>query len=390
MKIHKKSVIVVGGGTMGLATALALQTRGFQVTVLERYHHVHTYGSHSGHTRVIRQAYHEGAFYVELVRRAQARWRELEGGNLGSLMVETGMLEFGPPDDPGLQGSIEACRSCNIDHELLTPAAAQKRWPVHIPSGWQVCFSQQAGYLKVAACLDALRGAAERAGVVIEYGVRVRELALGQPAVRLLLDSGELRACDSAVVCAGAYTKKLCPGVFNTLLSIRRRVLAWTTPQAQHRDDLRKLPVWGAFTPEGFFYGFPYGEVGNTGLKLACHVPAGAPDPEVDPDRLDREVHPHDLTPLTRFLANHLPAGQGPFAATGVCMYTCTPSEDFLIDRHPNDPRVVVATGFSGHGFKFAPVIGELTADLVARGVGGPQQTAFSRVHQLRQLQPAT
>ncbi len=371
---------------MGLATALALQTRGYQVSVLERFSHVHTYGSHSGHTRVIRQAYNEGQFYVPLVRRAQELWRDLEGGDTGSLMVETGMLEFGPPDDPSLRDSIEACRACAVDHQLLTPQAVRERWPVvYMPDTWQAMFSRGAGYLRVAACLTALRKAALQAGATFEYGVRVRELCLGQTSVRVLLDSGEVRAGEHAVICCGAYTKKLCPGTFDGLLSISRRVLAWTTPKPEQCPQLAQLPVWGAYTPDGFFYGFPWGDSGVTGFKLACHNPRGAPDPEVDPDTLDREVHPHDLAPIDRFLDLHLPAGKGPTAATATCMYTRTGSDNFLIDRHPDDPRVVVATGFSGHGFKFAPAIGELVAELVERGTGGPIQPAFSRRQHLRE-----
>ncbi|MGB1012775.1 MAG: N-methyl-L-tryptophan oxidase [Nannocystaceae bacterium] len=382
MHRSKQSVIVVGGGTMGLASALALAQRGYQVSVLERFEHVHTRGSHSGHTRVIRQAYHEGPHYVELVRRAWARWQVLEHGNRGSLLVPTGMLEFGHPGSPELAASIRACETFGIHHTCLTPAAARTRWPAFtIPERWEVCFSEAAGYLRVTACLDALRDAARAAGVTFEYGVRVRELVCGQASVRVLLESGAVRACDRAVVCAGAYTRNLCRGVFDELLSVRRRVLAWTRPATEHRAALAALPVWGAFTPEGFFYGFPHGDIGALGLKLACHVPRGAPDPDVDPEQPGREVHPQDLSPLETFLARYLPTGVGPFAATSVCMYTCTPNDDFLIDHHPNDPRIVVASGMSGHGFKFAPVIGELVAELVA-GESGPVPV-FSRAVQL-------
>jgi glycine/D-amino acid oxidase-like deaminating enzyme len=127
------------------------------------------------------------------------------------------------------------------------------------------------------------------------------------------------------------------------------------------------MPVWGASLPHGFYYGFPYGNEGIPGLKLAVHSSTRQPslDTPVDPDTVDRQAHPDDLDPLMRVLAEHLPRGQGPVAATHACLYTNTPSQDFVVDELPLDTRVVVAGGFSGHGFKFAPAIGRHVAAMV-------------------------
>jgi glycine/D-amino acid oxidase-like deaminating enzyme len=226
----------------------------------------------------------------------------------------------------------------------------------------------------VRPCLDALRAEAEAHGVQLRYQTRVRELVLAGDQPRLLLDDGARVAADHIVVAAGAWSQELLgptlgPGAER--LKVLRRVLAWTRAAQHVRERLRALPVWAAFVPEGFFYGFPDNDEGVSGFKLACHT---SRDPElanmyeaVDPEDVDRCVHELDLQPLRAFLARYRPDA-GEIVETGTCLYTNTDSEDFWIDRHPRDARVVVATGFSGHGFKFAPVVGMAVADLVLDG----------------------
>jgi glycine/D-amino acid oxidase-like deaminating enzyme len=143
-------------------------------------------------------------------------------------------------------------------------------------------------------------------------------------------------------------------------------------PVAARRPALRELPVWAAFAREGFFYGFPDGDEGVSGCKLACHNlrddALAFMDEPVDPETVDRGVHERDLAPLREFIDRHFPAARGEFVHASVCLYTQTRSGDFWIDRHPDHPRVVVAAGFSGHGFKFASAIGVALAELVERG----------------------
>lgn len=379
--------IVVGGGTMGLAAAWALARRGAPVTVLERFSHVHELGSHSGFTRIIRESYHEGAGYVPLVRRADALWRELEARAGETLLVRTGMFECGPPGDPGYEATLAACREAAVEHELLTAAAARGRLPFAVPDGWSGVFTPSAGYLRVGTCLDALRREAMSFGAEFRYGVRVRELALGDRA-RVLLDGGEVLPADRVVVAAGAYLPELMPGFLPGRLTVLRRVLAWTRPSAAEAERLAALPVWGVFAPEGFFYGFPHADEGVRGFKLACHVPvhhADGGEVGVDPEAVDRAVHPADLSPLAEFIDRYLPAARGDFVHAAVCFYTCTPSWDFVIDHVPGDSRAWIAGGFSGHGFKFAPAIGELLADAIVTGAAPAALLPFARARHLAQ-----
>ncbi len=375
-------VIVVGGGTMGLASAWALARRGARVTVLERFGHVHARGSHGGHTRIIRESYHEGAGYVPIVREAARLWDELSERTGGDpLLVRTGMIEVGPPDDPGLRDAVEACVVSGTRHEVVDAGDARRRWPIAVPDGWSTCFTPSGGYLRVRPCLDALRGEAERHGAVVRHDVRV----IGIDDGAVVLASGEVVRGDRVVVTAGAYLPALLPEFLPGRLRVIRRVLAWTRPDEQQRAALSAMPVWAVFAPEGFLYGFPWCAEGIDGFKVARHIAAGGlgVDEGEDPETVDREVHAEDLAPLEQFLKEYIPGGRGPVVASTVCLYTCTPSWDFVIDEAPGLARVLVAGGFSGHGFKFAPAIGGLVAGVVLDGERAPALEACARARHL-------
>ena len=387
-------VAIVGGGTMGLATAWALARRGAQVELFERRGHIHTHGGHGGHTRAIRHAYHEGSDYVALVTRADREWSSLGERVNQELLVRCGLLEFGASDDPGFVAALAALREHEIRHELLNAATTRARYGFQIPASWPACLSPDSGYLRVKPCLDALRLEAQAHGAKLRYQTRVRELVLGGDRPRLLLEDGSCVVADKIVVAAGAWSGDLLgptidpalgPALGLERLHVLRRVLAWTRAAEQLRAQLRTLPVWAAFVPEGFFYGFPDNDEGVSGFKLACHT---SNDPElafmyepVDPEYVDRTVHEIDLQPLRAFLAQYRPDA-GAITSTSTCLYTHTQTQDFWIDHHPSDSRVVIATGFSGHGFKFAPVIGLAVSDLTLEGQSSLALERFARANQ--------
>jgi monomeric sarcosine oxidase len=361
----QRSVIVVGGGTMGLASAWALARAGAAVTVLERFAHHHERGSHSGYTRVIRQAYHEGESYVPLVQEADRAWVELGARSGRELLVRTGMLELGPELDPELQRSVAACVKHGVAHVRHDARELRRRWPFVVPDDWCGYFTPSGGYLRVGPCFDALRDEAQEAGASFRYGVKVRAIERGARA-RVVIDGEAPLEADAIVVTAGAWLPELMPELLPGRLHPLRRVLTWWKPAPARIAALSRLPVWAAFDPEGYFYGFPYGDEGITGLKLACHntpKPTSSDRP-IDPDHLDRELHPADLAPLQAFVRERLPGADGELVGHRVCIYTTTPSWSFVIDRHPEDERIVFAGGFSGHGFKFAPAIGRMLAEL--------------------------
>jgi monomeric sarcosine oxidase len=357
-------VIVVGGGTMGLASAWALAERGATVDVFEQFGHCHDRGSHSGYTRVIRQAYHEGSDYVPIVQEADRLWLALGEAAGLELLVRTGLLEFGPTTQPEFVGSIEACVRNSVEHEIVDAGEAMRRWPIAIPDDWRASFTPSGGYLRVGPCFDAMRGAAQAAGARFHYGLAVREVLRGTDDVGIVLADGRRELADRVVVTAGAWLPALVPEAVPDRLARLRRVLLWFAPPDV--GALQRLPVWAAFDPAGFFYGFPWSDDGLAGVKIARHATATptADDRPIDPDAVDRELHDDDVAPVREFVAARIPAARGELVAHRVCLYTVTPSWDFVIDRLPENPRIVVAGGFSGHGFKFAPAIGRRIAAL--------------------------
>jgi monomeric sarcosine oxidase len=359
-----RSALVVGGGTMGLASAWALARAGASVTVLERFTHVHEHGSHSGLTRIIRQAYHEGEYYVPLVQRADALWVEL-GARTGRRVLErTGLLELGPDDDGEFRKSIEACEIHGVAHTRHAATEIMARWPFVVPATWSGCHTPSGGMLRVQQCLDALRDEAQAAGATFHYGAQVREVDVAN--ARVTLEDTRTLTADTIVVTAGAWLPTLLPELLPQRLQRLRRVLTWWSPAARHVPTLERLPVWCAFDPDGFFYGFPYDNDGIVGLKIARHMTRdpGIDDVPIDPDAVERALRGSDLDPLQAFVDTRMPIAAGPVTAHRTCIYTMTPTSDFVVDRHPASSRIVVAGGFSGHGFKFAPAIGELVAAL--------------------------
>lgn len=363
-------VIVVGGGTAGLASAWTLAERGAKVTVLDPREAPHDDGSHSGFTRVTRHAYHEGTSYVPLVREADDMWCALESSP-GELLVRTGMIEFGAPDDADFVAAVNACNACGVEHQMLTASELRARYPLVVPDHWHGCFTPSGGYLRVGPCLQTMRQRAEASGAVIRTGARVQAVEPG----RVVLE-GETLLADAVVLAAGTGTIGLLPGV-GVQLQALRRLLFWLRPEA----PATTLPVWGAMVPDGFFYGFPPGREGIEGLKLACHTSATIPglDEPIDPDDVDRELRAEDWAPVEAFLREYMPTLGTDRIAHRTCTYTVTPSWDFLVDRHPDSDGLVVVTGLSGHGFKFAPALGRLVAELVLDGASPQPEFSWAR-----------
>ena len=358
-------VIVVGAGGMGSAAAFELARRGRSVLALEQFPLVHDRGSSHGHTRIIRRAYYEHPNYVPLVRRAFERWYDLEQRTGRHLLTECACLGIGPPDGEVVTGVLAAAREHRLAVDRLGPADLRVRFPqFQFDEGHVGVVERDAGFLYVEDCVLAHLDAARALGATIQPEEPVTGWAARGDGATVTTTRGTYHA-RRLVLTAGPWAGRLL-GDRGRPLRVMRQTILWfgTADEAAFRRD--RFPIFLADVPAGPFYGLP--AIDGRGLKVARHYGA----PELDgPEQVERAVRPADERPVRDFLTTHIPGATGPLHYAQTCMYTLTPDRHFLIDLHPDHSNVAVAGGFSGHGFKFSPVVGEILADLVEAGRTG-------------------
>lgn len=357
-------VIVVGLGGMGSAAAYHLARRGKRVLGLEQFDLLHELGSSHGLTRVIRLAYHEHPSYVPLLKRAYELWHELETDAGERLLITTGCLEGGPEDGTTFRGSLEAARIHDLEHEILDGREIRERFPgfAGVTDETRAVLQPDGGFLLAERTILAHVNGARAAGA----DLRFREAVLDwEPTpdggVRVRTPRGEISA-DRLVVCAGAWARTLIPAL-QELAVPERQVLAWLQPTRPELFSPERFPVFLLDVPEGSFYGFPEHDV--PGFKFGKYHHFGEP---IDPSDPDRSVRPDDEAALRAFASRYFPDGAGPTVMLKACIFTNSPDEHFLLGTLPDSPQVSLFAGESGHGYKFASVIGEVLADLAIDG----------------------
>jgi sarcosine oxidase len=354
-------VVVVGLGVMGSAAACHLARRGRRVVGIERFRPGHEHGSSHGATRIIRLGYYEHPAYVPLLRRAYALWRELEASAGRPLLQITGIAEIGRPDGKLVAGTLAAARTHDLPHAVLAAPEFMRRFPAfRIPADCVGVVQPDGGVLAAERAIQAQLDLAQAAGAELRTGETVRAIEPRGGGVQVRTDRDTIEA-GSAIIAAGPWLNKLLPDL-GAPLRATRQVMAWFEPRDASLFSPGRFPVFMIESARGIHYGFP---LDDTGVKFAKHHHA---DETVDPDACDRSASPADDALIRPMLAECLPAANGRLRQAKICLYTMTPDGDFLIDRLPGAPQIVVASPCSGHGFKFAPVIGEILADLATEG----------------------
>jgi sarcosine oxidase len=356
-------VAVCGLGAMGSAAVYRLASRGRHVLGLERYTPGHDRGSSHGATRIIRLGYFEHPSYVPLLRRAYVLWHELEAAIGRQLLHVTGIAEIGPPDGALVQGTLSSARLHGLRHEVLAARDLMRRFPAFkVPADHVAVVQPDGGFLDVEPSIAAQLALAAAAGAEIRSNETVQAIEPHAGCVRIVTDRGAIEA-GAAIVTAGAWTKSLLP-VLAAPLRVTREVMGWFEATDPDLVSVGRLPVFIIESRHGMHYGFPRQCVGG-GVKAAKHHHRNQ---IVDPDAYDRTVSAGDEALIRAAIAEYLPAANGRLIDAKTCLYTMTPDGDFLIDRLPGAANVIVASPCSGHGFKFAPVIGEILADLAITG----------------------
>jgi monomeric sarcosine oxidase len=351
-------VIVLGGGTMGTSAAWALGKRGLRTLVLEQFQHVHDQGSHGGETRVIRHAYAESPEYVPLVRRADHLWQELEAATGERVLVRCGGLELAAPGFAHARAARASGDAHGLSYEWLSPDEVMSRWPAfQVPADWDALYSPDSGFLLTVPALRGMADAARALGATILE--QTPAVAWGTEADSVWVDSPVERYLAGAlVVTAGAWSTRMLAQL-DLPVHIRRKTLWWQAVSDPRPFDPERFPVFITDSPAGEIYGFPI--YGIPGLKIANHAGGEI----VDLETVDRSTGAGENRDCLELAAQVLPGVRSKVIKSAVCLYAMTPDTDFVVDRHPALPQVAIGAGFSGHGFKFAPAVGELLADLV-------------------------
>lgn len=347
--------LVCGLGAMGSAALAHLARDGADAVGVEQHSVGHPHGSSHGRSRVFRLAY-EDPVYVELGVLALEGWEELEGRTGEQLLVRCGVLIWAPEGDEELARRTSTLAGSGIAHAELTPPEVRERFDIRIPPEAVGLFTPDAGFLRADACVAAHLGDAREAGARVLERTTVGRIDLsgGSPVVET--SAGAFR-CRRLVLCPGPWAPRVLGEGFPVTVT-RQPKLAFRVrdPEAVSPE---RLPVY-ADLPGGI-YGFPHL---GPGLEVADDVPG---DPTT-PEDADRSIGDAERDRLGGWLAEILPSSEPAYVAGATCLYSLTPDRHFVLGPHPDHPAVVVAAGFSGHGFKFVPLVGGICADLALRG----------------------
>lgn len=355
------NTIVIGVGGMGSAACYELAKRGQSVLGIEQFDIPHDQGSSHGYTRIIRLAYYEHPSYVMLLKRAYELWEEIEHVSGEKLLYKIGSIDAGPADSRVFKGSFRSVVQMGIDHEVLTGIELNKRFP-----GYRLPQDIMALYQKDGGFLTPERSVVSYVNAALAHGAEIhgRETVLGwEPrgdGVRVVTDRATYEA-DSLVFTAGSWNSQLMPWLHG-LATPELQVLIWMQPDRPEYFRLDNFPVFNCLVDEGRFYGFPvFGVPGFKFGKYHHFEEQGWPDQiKRGPGRKDEEM-------LREFAARYFPRGAGPTMTLKECMFTNAPDGHFIVDLHPEFPQVSFASACSGHGYKFASVIGEILGDLAER-----------------------
>ena len=348
---------------MGSAALWRLASRGASVVGFERFEPGHSLGSSHGATRIFRTAYFEDAKYVPLLLAALEWWRRLEVESARELLTQIGGLMIGPPESALISGALHSVHQHRLPHRVLERAAMATRYPQHkLAVGDVAILDELAGVLFPEASIAAATALAKDRGASVHCSAAVERIEPGASHVDIVVGSQRLRV-RHAVVCAGPWVEDLItlPGC---RFAIERQVMTWFKGSAPELFTPSRFPVFVRELADGSI-GFGLPDMGDGLIKVGIHHGAGE---IVRPDSMDRSVHSSDSALTESYVASTLDGLRPTVAKATVCLYTNSPDEHFVVGPLPGEPNVTIVSPCSGHGFKFAPLIGEIAADLALQG----------------------
>lgn len=359
--------IIIGVGSMGSSACYYLSKRGHKVLGIEQFGITHEFGSHTGQSRIIRKAYFEHPDYVPLMERAYQNWNELEKETGEQLYFKTGLLYAGNSENEMIKGVNQSAELYNID---LNKNVSSNQYPqFSFPKNFEILFEPDAGFLPPERSIRLYVEQARKHGATITTNEKVIEWKKEGDGIRVKTDKG-IYYCSKLIITAGAWAGKMIPRLADKI-KVTRQFIAWIKTKNDDQFALNNFPCWMIADDErhGCYYGFPLLSTEKfglpKGLKLAHHYPLTV----TDPDKVNRETTNEDIENLKYCLDKYLPAAFEKVLATKICLYANSPDENFIIDKLPGyEENVSIACGFSGHGFKFVSIVGEILADLATNG----------------------
>lgn len=363
-------VIVLGVGSMGAAACYYLAQEGLRVLGIEQYSIPNNLSSHTGQSRIVRKAYFEHPDYVPLLQLAYKGWKELEDATGVQVYFETGLLYAGQPESVLLEGVARAAAQYHISLNHLSPPQLKAQLPhIQLPGNYIAFIEPEAGFVRPELAISLFAQSAVQYGAQLHSNERVLNWNSVAKAIQVTTNKGMYTA-EKMIITAGAWTAGLVPALSN-LLAVTRQTMAWLQTKHPDRFRLGEMPCWMIADPDyaGVFYGFP--QLGSLdamdpgGFKMAHHHPGKG----TTANQVQRDIEPGEDAALRQVFEQYFPGQYAGTLQMKTCMYTNTPDEHFLLGTLPGySANILLAAGFSGHGFKFAPAIGRIMCDLATRG----------------------
>lgn len=360
MPSHIYDTILIGAGGMGSATAYHLAKSDADVLVLEQFQRGHTYGSSHGETRIIRFFY-DKPFYTELMKTAYAEWRNLEAESGKQLLFITGSVSLGESGNRYVSDVRKSLDAAGVESEWWGVDQFVKQFPqFRVSNDMDILWQKDTGFLYASECVLTHLKLAEQYGAEIRENTLVTDVDLQTEVPTVYTENGKFRG-RKIVITAGAWTTTLLTEI-NLPLTVTKQQVCYYKPTESIQFQPDHFPVFTEITTEGeFIYGMPY--FGTNGAKVARHGMGES----VSPDTCNRTPDKEYINSMDAYVRNRIPA-LGNSVHSEVCLYTETPDEDFIIDQHPECPNLLIAAGFSGHGFKFCSLVGRIMSELALSG----------------------
>ncbi len=362
-------LIIVGSGSVGSAAGFYATQAGLDVLMIDSAHPPHQAGSHHGETRLIRHAYGEGARYVPLILRAQTLWDALEQQSGERIMQRSGVLNLAPLGSEFINNVIDSAQQFHLEVQVLQADEIRKRWPqFNIPDGYLGVFEPQSGYLNAEVAIRSWISLAEKAGCAQLFNCGVTQIDNEDSLQRVTTTDGMFYA-RKLLISTGTWVKKLYPDLPVTPI---RKVFSWHQADERYSEN-NHFPAFTAEMPDGnHYYGFP---ANKNALKLGRHD--GGQVIATPEQRTPFGSYASDGSEVFDFIRQFLP-GIGVCLHGAACSYDNSPDEDFIIDTLPEQPHRLIITGLSGHGFKFASVLGEIATQFASGKKSEFDLTPFS------------